>query len=241
MRSLIPTLLVLALMSGAAQAAATPRKVIGGDMFRLHAPAWERHADGSMRFHRRDLTDARHLAQLGDLESQYNLGVMYQQADRHRAAAYWFRQAAQRGHALAEYNLGAMYYNGTGLERDPAAAAAWFQRSAARGFADAQFQLGRMHHAGEGVAPDPAAEAQWYRAAAEQGHALAQYNLAVLLHLGEGLAADPVEAWAWFATADANGLDSREALTVVEGTLDAAQRDRAAALAAEYRGAYARP
>lgn len=239
MRSLLWCLLLG--LTPALAVAATPRKVLGGDMIRLQAPAWEQRGDGPMRFHRRDLVDARHLAQLGDLGSQFNLAIMYQQGQRHRAAAYWFRQAAQRGHPQAAYNLGAMYYNGTGMARDLPAAALWFARSAERGFADAQFQLGRMHAVGEGVPLDHAEEARLYRAAAEQGHVLAQYNLAVLLHLGEGEAADPVAAWAWFATADANGLDSRDALAVVGDGLDPELRQRAERLAAELQDRYARP
>jgi hypothetical protein len=208
-------------------------------MIRLQLPKWQEEGQTPRRYHLRDITDTRHLALLGDVGSQYNLGVMYVVNERHSAAAYWFRQAALRGHPQAEYNLAVMYLNGT-LPRDVERAAALLQRSADGGFADAQFQLGRMHYAGEGVPRDPKAEARWYRAAAEQGHALAQYNLGVVLHLGEGVPADDVAAWAWFATADANGLDSRDALAVIGATLDADRRHAAEALADEYRSTYAR-
>jgi TPR repeat protein len=81
------------------------------------------------------------LAELGDAEAQYNIGVMYDEgAGRPRdlaAAAGWYRKAAQQGFMDAQANLGMMYYHGQGVPRDPAEAARWFRRAADQGDTEA--------------------------------------------------------------------------------------------------------
>ena len=73
------------------------------------------------------------LAELGDAEAQYNIGVMYDEgAGRPQdlaAAAGWYHKAAQQGFVDAQTNLGMMYYHGQGVSRDPDEAAKWGQRS----------------------------------------------------------------------------------------------------------------
>ena len=60
----------------------------------------------------------RPLAEQGDAEAQYNLGVMYDE-DRTRRdaveAVRWFRIAAEQGHIAAQYRLGVMYAEGEGV------------------------------------------------------------------------------------------------------------------------------
>ena len=77
------------------------------------------------------------LAELGDAEAQYNLGVMYDEGagiekDLVKAAA-WYRKAADQGFIDAQTNLGMMYYYGQGIPRDHAEAARWFKRAASQG------------------------------------------------------------------------------------------------------------
>jgi len=85
------------------------------------------------------------LAELGDAEAQYNLGVMYDQgAGRPRdlaAAASWYRKAAEQGFMDAQTNLGIMYLDGLGVERDPLAAAHWLALAAAQGDEEAASYL----------------------------------------------------------------------------------------------------
>jgi hypothetical protein len=81
------------------------------------------------------------LAELGDAEAQYNIGVMYDEgAGRPQdlaAAANWYRKAAQQGFMDAQTNLGMMYYHGQGVNRDHAEAARWFRMAADQGDAEA--------------------------------------------------------------------------------------------------------
>jgi TPR repeat protein len=77
------------------------------------------------------------LAELGDVEAQYNLGVMFDEGagveQDLSAAATWFRKAAEQGFVDAQTNLGIMYYHGQGVRRDVAEAAHWFHMAASQG------------------------------------------------------------------------------------------------------------
>ncbi|MDH3979753.1 MAG: sel1 repeat family protein [Gammaproteobacteria bacterium] len=90
------------------------------------------------------------LAELGDVEAQYNLGVMFDEgAGRERdltAAADWYRKAAEQGFMDAQTNLGIMYYHGQGVARDRAEATKWFQQAANRGDSEAAAYLERIEN-----------------------------------------------------------------------------------------------
>jgi TPR repeat protein len=240
MRALLAVLLLVAgLAPGAAEAAGS--RVLGGDIFTLGGPDRGLAADElPARFSLRAITDERHLAELGHVGAQYNLGVMYTINERYRAAEHWYRKAALRGHREASYNLGVLYLNGQGVAADEALAKRWFTAAADRGLPEAHYQLGRLYYAGRGSGRDPDLERDHYRKAAEGGYPLAQHDLGVIFHLGEGVPRDDVEAFAWFAAADASGFDSRDALAVVRANLTPSQLTEAAARAATYVERYSR-
>jgi hypothetical protein len=81
------------------------------------------------------------LAELGDAEAQYNLGVMYDQGasvDRDLGkAASWYRKAAEQGFLDAQTNLGMMYYRGEGVSSDSTEAARWLRLAADKGDTEA--------------------------------------------------------------------------------------------------------
>ena len=88
------------------------------------------------------------LAELGDVEAQYNLGVMYDQGasvDQDLGkAANWYRKAAEQGFMDAQANLGMMYYRGDGVPGDHTEAARWFQLAADKGDTEAVVWLERI-------------------------------------------------------------------------------------------------
>jgi TPR repeat protein len=95
------------------------------------------------------------LAELGDAEAQFNLGVMYDEGagidqDLVKAAS-WYRKAADQGFLDAQTNLGMMYYEGQGIPRDHAEAAKWFKRAASQGDQEAvaYLKLIEMERSGE--------------------------------------------------------------------------------------------
>ena len=99
------------------------------------------------------------LAELGDVEAQYNLGVMYDEGTSveqdFSKAAEWYRKAAEQGFLEAQYNLGMLYYHGQGVCRDPAESARWLQLAADRGDSEAAEIL---QHVRKQAAPAPSIE-----------------------------------------------------------------------------------
>ena len=89
------------------------------------------------------------LAKLGDVEAQFNLGVMYDEGtgvDKDLAtAAGWYHKAAEQGFLDAQTNLGLMYYHGQGVLRDHAVAAKWFRKAADQGDAEAAEYLQKIN------------------------------------------------------------------------------------------------
>ena len=88
-------------------------------------------------------------AAAGDAESQYLLGMHFQDAEFEEAydesvaadiperdAAYWLAKAAEQGIVDAQFALGNCYFNGTGvnqnrmISRDYAEAVKWFRKAA---------------------------------------------------------------------------------------------------------------
>ena len=125
--------------------------------------------DGQAAYQEKDYLKAvelwRPLAQAGDREAQYRLGVMYAEgkgvAQNDAEAALWFERAAEQGEAMAQYNLGASYAEGAGVRQDMTAAAKWFRRAADQGIPLAQLNLGLMHAAGNGVPQDNVEALKW--------------------------------------------------------------------------------
>ena len=78
----------------------------------------------------------RPLAEQGDDESQYNLGVMYEDGrgvpQDYTEAVKWWRLAADQGYDDAQDNLGVMYAHGNGVPQDYVQAHKWFNLAAAR-------------------------------------------------------------------------------------------------------------
>ena len=68
------------------------------------------------------MDELRKLAQAGDADAQFQLGVRYavgsDVAQDYSEAARWFSAAAEQGHILAQSNMGAYYWAGRGVEKD---------------------------------------------------------------------------------------------------------------------------
>ena len=114
------------------------------------------------------------LAEAGDANAQYNLGVMYRQGygvpQDYAEAVRWYRLAADQGYAFAQYNLGNMYRRGDGVPQDYAEAVKWYRLAADQGDAEAQNNLGLMYELGEGVLQDNVMAHMWYNIASANGN-----------------------------------------------------------------------
>ncbi len=92
------------------------------------------------------------LAEQGDANAQFNLGLMYKNGQGvpqdYKKAVVWFRQAAGQGNASAQFGLGTMYYIGQGVPQDYKEAVVWYRQAAEQGNAKAQNILGAMYEYG---------------------------------------------------------------------------------------------
>ncbi len=106
----------------------------------LTAPAWAGWDEGVAAAKRGDYATAirewRPLAEQGNANAQFNLGLMYDNGQGvpqdYAKALQWWRKAAEQGDAGAQYNLGVMYGNGLGVPQDDAQAHMWYDLAASR-------------------------------------------------------------------------------------------------------------
>lgn len=187
-------------------------------LFLLSVPGWSDFSAGLKAYEAGDYATAlkewQPLAERGDANTQYNLGLLYARGQGmkpdYAEAAKWYRKAAEQGVAAAQYNLGVMYSNGQGVPQDAAEALKWFLKAAEQGVARAQNNLGTIYNEGEGAFKDFSEAEKWYRKAADKGIASAQFNLAVMYDLGQGVTKDYAEAIKWYRKAAEQGHASSQ-------------------------------
>ena len=126
------------------------------------------------------LREWRSLADQGDADAQYNLGLMYANGQGviqdYKEAVRLYGQAAAQGNASAQSNLGLMYNNGEGVIQDYKEAVRLYSLAAAQGYATAQHNLGVKYYNGEGVIQDNVYAHMWWNIAASSGDASAVKN-----------------------------------------------------------------
>jgi len=120
------------------------------------------------------------LAEQGDIEAQFNLGMLYADgkgvAQNYKTAVKLFMLSAEQGDADAQSNLGVMYNNGSGVEQDYKTAVKWYMIAAEQGYSKAQYNLGVAYYNGTGVAQDYVKAHMWFNIAAINGKADAIKN-----------------------------------------------------------------
>ena len=113
------------------------------------------------------------LAEQGDAEYQYRLGVLYNfgmgVAKDGTQAVYWYRKAAEQGITDAQVLLGMMYQDGDGVAENDTQAVYWYKKAAEQGHAKAQNYLGGMYVSGEGTAEDYILAYMWANLAGAKG------------------------------------------------------------------------
>ena len=89
------------------------------------------------------------LAEQGDADAQYNLGLMYDNGRGVKQddfeAVKWFRQAAEQGYTDAQFNLGVMYAKGQGVRQDKGQAKEWFGKACDNGYQDGCENYGKLN------------------------------------------------------------------------------------------------
>lgn len=126
------------------------------------------------------LTEFTTLAQNGNAEAQYILGIMYVEGKAvqqdYKVAMSWYRKAADQGHAGAQTSLGAMSARGLGVPMDYQTAMSWYLKAAEQGDPMAQNNLGFMYMNGQGVSADLVQAHMWFSLAAAAGNENAKVN-----------------------------------------------------------------
>jgi len=156
------------------------------------------------------------VAEKGDVEAQYNLGLLHEIGQAvpqdYSLASQWYLKAAsplesgnKPGDVRAQFALGLFYLKGTGVVKNISDAAKWFHMAADQGHVVAQYNLGELYKNGRGVPKDLADAAEWYRRSAGGGYAKAQFKLGVLYQLGQGFTQNDREAVRWFRMAAEQG------------------------------------
>jgi TPR repeat protein len=120
----------------------------------------------------------RPLAQSGDAEAQYRLGMLYYHgqgvAEDERAAVEWWKKSAAQNNVKAMFELGNAFTFGNDTPKlvDDAdqEAARWYFHAANAGHVDAMYSLGLIFLAGKGVYKSELEAAKWMQRAARGGH-----------------------------------------------------------------------
>jgi hypothetical protein len=153
--------------------------------------------------------ELRPLAERGDPEAQYRIGLMYEFGKGYpqdkAQGIVWFLKAAEQNHAAAQTELAILYATGDGVAQDDRQAFDWFQKGATLGNPTAQYNLGLLYAKGQGVKLDNAQAIAWWRKAAAQGMTVAQFKLGVAYENGEGVTRDPLLAYVNYAIAARSG------------------------------------
>ncbi|KAI8886661.1 HCP-like protein [Backusella circina FSU 941] len=148
------------------------------------------------------------LAERGDVELQYNLGMMYEENNVDLAlseAARWYSRAADCSHNLALYHLGRLYEFGRGVNQDYSKAIKYYQIASKLGNTDALYQLGVIYQDGKGIEQNTKKAIGYYTQAAEKGNSMAQYALGRLYEEGKLLSKDILEVVKWYSISNSQG------------------------------------
>jgi TPR repeat protein len=112
------------------------------------------------------------LADAGDAESQYGLGMMYGNgfgvAMDDALALKWYGLAAEQGHSGAMCNLAIMHQNGWGVPLNEEEAVRLYSLAAEQGVAEAMVSLGRHFAMDFSDAYDPVEAYKWFSLGALQ-------------------------------------------------------------------------
>jgi len=161
------------------------------------------------------LAKLRTVAESGDAEAQFRLGVLYGngegvELDREQAMA-WFKQSARQGHEDALITMAWMYANGSGVDTDEAKARELYQLAADHGSVKAMYVVGTMYRFAQyGAEKDIAKAIHYYTEAANKNFGAAQFALGRMLMDGKQVERDPIVALQWLMLADSNGSKRAE-------------------------------
>lgn len=122
------------------------------------------------------LDDLKRMAQDGDADAQFSLGLMHATGGQgveqnYSEAIKWIGMAADQGIAYAQDYLGTMYEEGRGVPSDMTRAADYYLKAADQGNASAQGNIGRLYAYGKGVPQNFVISYMWLSLSISGGNA----------------------------------------------------------------------
>lgn len=120
-----------------------------------------------------DFNETQILANRGDANAQYSVGLKYLLGQGvpqdYYKASKWFEKSALQGNSSAQALFGDMYYTGIVFPQNYVLAKEWFEKSAIQENAYAQTFLGAMYNNGHGVPQDADIAKKWFGKACDNG------------------------------------------------------------------------
>ncbi|ELA09021.1 hypothetical protein MOMA_01390 [Moraxella macacae 0408225] len=153
-----------------------------------------------------DFSHYQTLAEQGDPEAQYQLGLCYAQGlgvekNFREAARYWL-MASKQNHAYALLYLGKLFEKGAGIPKDYTKAYQCYQVASQHNLSEGKVRLGMLYLQGLGVERSAKKAVNLFIQGAEQGDVVAQYNLAIAYEKGMGgLSQNTGQAIFWYQQA----------------------------------------
>jgi TPR repeat protein len=143
----------------------------------LAAPAWADFKAGEKAYQSGDYSTAlrewQPLAEQGQADSQYQLGLLYANGKGvtkdDAKARLWYEKAAIQGHTEARVNFGVMLMYARGGQQDYKMAVYYLRLAANEGHDVAQRRLGELYQRGEGVQQDFIKAYMWYSLGSAHG------------------------------------------------------------------------
>lgn len=148
----------------------------------------------------------------GNVESQYNLGVMYLYGEEVKQnldkAFYYLSLAAKKEFVPAYINLGIMYSKGIGVNKDLKKSFDFYEKASKKGNLHGQYNLGIMYLEGKGVEQNYKKAVEYFSLAVKQGLADAYINLGIMYEQGMGVDKNIKEAKELYKKACDNGINN---------------------------------
>lgn len=136
------------------------------------------------------------LADRGDIQAQYGLGLLHYQGARglniqYDKALHYFTRAAEAGNNYAMAYLGKLYLEGGQyVKQDNATALKYFKLAAEKGNPIGQAGMGILHFYGSGVDRDYAKALKFFQMSADQGYVEGHFFLGIMHYHGLGVRKD---------------------------------------------------
>lgn len=167
-----------------------------------------------------NLAKIRELAEKGDKEAQFRLGLKYEKGEdlpkNDNEAVKWYEKASNQGNLDARHNLAMKYRDGEGVNKDLKKAFELGKSAAEMGQSHSQNRLGVDYLEGVIVSKNIDESLKWFKKSANNDFSDAKLNLGKFHEYGWGGKVNYLEAFNWYVkAADSNNAESQYAICLM--------------------------